>query len=86
MSEDNQESRDYTPARPANSFRVVLVLNSSGQRLDEQKQSLDLKNISRSVYKELFSTGKILIKGQRAKPSSSLAKGETFVDILGYKG
>jgi hypothetical protein len=93
--EDNyKQQKDYTPARPANSFRVILVLNSSGQRLDtvlltslrEQKQNLDLKNISRSVYKELFSTGKILIKGQRAKPSSTLAKGETFVDILGYKG
>lgn len=92
--DNHKEQKDYTPTRPANSFRVILVLNTSGQRLDavllirlrEQKQSLDLKNISRSVYKELFSTGKILIKGQRAKPSSTLAKGKTFVDILGYKG
>jgi 23S rRNA-/tRNA-specific pseudouridylate synthase len=91
--ENYKEQNNYTPVQPPNSFRVILVLNTSGQRLDsvlltslrEQKQSLDLKNISRSVYKELFSTGKILIKGQRAKPSSTLAKGQTFVDILGYK-
>ncbi len=96
MSENNNSSeyvqKDHTPVQPKNSFRVILDLNTSGQRLDavllknlrEQSKSLDLKNISRSVYKELFSSGKILIKGQRAKPSSTLAKGETFVDILGY--
>ncbi len=86
--------KDHTPQRPPNSFRVILDLNTSGQRLDaillknlrEQNQNIDLKNISRTTYKELFSSGKILIKGQRAKPSSTLAKGETFVDILGYKG
>lgn len=84
--------KDHTPVQPKNSFRVILDLNTSGQRLDaillkslrDQKENLNLKNISRSVYKELFSSGKILIKGQRAKPSSTLAKGETFVDILGY--
>lgn len=96
MSENNNSSenvpKDYTPIQPKNSFRVILDLNTSGQRLDavllkalrDQKENLNLKNISRSVYKELFSSGKILIKGQRAKPSSTLAKGETFVDILGY--
>jgi 23S rRNA-/tRNA-specific pseudouridylate synthase len=93
VTEDNPQAVDHTPIRPKNSFRVILDLNSSGQRLDalllkslrEQNQNIDLKNISRSVYKELFSSGKIMIKGQRAKPSSTLAKGETFVDILGYK-
>ena len=96
MSEKNNLSenalKDHTPLQPKNSFRVILDLNTSGQRLDavllkslrEQSENLDLKNISRSVYKELFSSGQILIKGQRAKPSSTLAKGETFVDILGY--
>jgi len=86
-------SKDHTPERPPNSFRVILDLNTSGQRLDalllkslrDQNKNIDLKNISRTQYKELFSNGKILIKGQRAKPSSTLAKGETFVDILGYK-
>jgi hypothetical protein len=97
MSDSDENSyvaKDHTPLRPPNSFRVILVINTTGQRMDavllqklrEQGQNLDLKNISRSVYKELFSTGKILIKGQRAKPSSTLARGETFVDILGYKG
>lgn len=85
--------QDHIPIRPAHSFRVVLELNSSGTRLDsillkslrEQNKNLDLQNISRTVYKELFQSGKILIKGQRAKPSSTLAKGTTYIDILGYE-
>lgn len=96
MSDKNNSpeyvQKDHTPVQPKNSFRVILDLNTSGQRLDaillktlrDQSENSDLKNISRAVYKELFSSGKILIKGQRAKPSSTLAKGETFVDILGY--
>lgn len=94
MSDTDYTAKDHTPERPPNSFRVILDLNSSGQRLDaillknlrEQNKNADLKNITRTQYKELFSTGKVMIKGQRAKPSSTLAKGETFVDILGYKG
>ena len=88
-----KNQQDHIPVQPAHSFRIILELNSAGSRLDsqllkvlrEQKENLDLKNISRTVYKELFQTGKILIKGQRAKPSSTLAQGITYVDILGYK-
>lgn len=84
--------QDHVPVRPPNSFRVVLELNSSGLRLDSellkilraQKENLDLQNISRTTYKDLFQSGKILIKGQRAKPSSTLARGTTYIDILGY--
>lgn len=84
--------QDHIPARPAGSFRVVLELNSSGSRLDsvllktlrDQKENLDLQNISRTAYKDLFQSGKIMIKGQRARPSSTLAKGTTYIDILGY--
>ncbi len=84
--------QDHVPVRPPNSFRVVLELNSSGLRLDSellktlraQKNNLDLQNISRTTYKDLFQSGKILIKGQRAKPSSTLARGTTYIDILGY--
>ena len=43
-----------------------------------------LKIISKAALKELFNEKKILIKGQRAKSSSALAKGTTYVDILGY--
>ncbi len=83
---------DHVPPRPPKSFRVILELNSSGVRLDavllkslrEQKENLDLQNITRTTFKTLFQTGKILIKGQRAKPSSTLAKGTTYIDILGY--
>ena len=86
------QDQAHIPDRPAGSFRVVLELNSGGSRLDsvllktlrEQKENLDLQNISRTVYKDLFQSGKIMIKGQRARPSSTLAKGTTYVDILGY--
>lgn len=82
----------HVPEQPANSFRIVLELNRAESRMDtvllnalrEQKENINLKNISRTAFKELFLSGKILIKGQRAKTSSSLAKGITYVDILGF--
>jgi hypothetical protein len=52
--------------------------------LKKQNENLDLREISRLKFKELFTTGKILIKGQRATPSSNVAKGITYIDILGY--
>ena len=84
------EKKDFTPPQPKNSFRVVITMNRSGERLDamllqklrEQKENLTLFNISRMAYKELFASGKITIKGQKAKPSSTLAKGDTYIDIL----
>ena len=80
------------PEKPANSFRIVLNLNSPESRMDnvllnalrEQEENLTLKHISRGALKELFNEKKILIKGQRAKSNSSLAKGITYVDILGF--
>lgn len=84
--------QDFIPPQPPKSFRIVLDLNKSQKRLDsvllaalhDQDDNAKLKAISRSKFKELFSTGKILIKGQRATPSSALAKGITYVDILGF--
>lgn len=84
--------QDFTPPRPPKSFRIVLELNSSGQRLDtvllaalkKQNENLNLREITRTKFKALFTDGKILIKGQRATPSSSLARGTTYIDILGY--
>ena len=84
---------DHIPPQAPDSFRVVLDLNSPQKRLDnvlllalrEQKDNIDLKNISRTDFKELFKNGQILIKGQRAKTSSSVARGLTYVDIIGYK-
>jgi len=81
---------EHIPAAIPNSFRVVLQLASKGSRLDgellralrEQKEHLDLRNISREKFKKLFSEKKILIKGQPARPSSTLASGTTYVDIL----
>lgn len=84
---------DNIPERPDNSFRIILNLDYPESRMDNtllnalrnQSENLTLKNISRGALKELFSNKKILIKGQRAKSNSSLAKGITYVDILGFK-
>ncbi len=81
---------DNIPAQPSNSFRIIIELNTRASRMDtkllealkNQNDDINFKNISRSALKELFTTGKIQIKGQRAKPSSALAKGITYVDIL----
>lgn len=86
-------STDNIPAKPANSFRITLELNRAEKRLDtvllqaikQQNENLDLREISRTAYKELFKAGKIQIKGQNARPSSAIAKGTTYVDIFGFK-
>lgn len=82
---------NFIPSQPAKSFRVILELDKPEKRLDSvllvalkaQTERPALQNISRAKFKELFSAGKILIKGQRTKPTSSLARGITYVDILG---
>jgi len=78
------------PTAPKNSFRIVLDLAYPESRMDkilltairEQNENIKLKGISRTALKELFGKGKIVIKRQRATPSSALAKGTTYVDIL----
>lgn len=80
------------PEQPANSFRIKLELEWPESRMDnillnalrEQNDNMTLKHISRGALKDLFTNKKIFIKGQRAKSNSSLAKGVTYVDILGY--
>ena len=81
------------PEKQANAFRIALNLDFPESRMDnvllkalrEQDENETLKNISKSTLKDLFNEKKILIKGQRAKSSSALAKGTTFVDILGFE-
>ncbi len=81
---------NYIPPQPKNSVRIVLELNTAAPRLDNvllpalknQKQDLKLSNITRTQFKELFKAGQVFIKGQRSRPSSSLAGGTTYVDIL----
>lgn len=81
---------DHIPPQPPQSFRLVLELNSRASRMDntllaalkEQKEDLNLRVITRQGLKKLFSDGRVQIKGQRARPSSGLAKGLTYVDIL----
>ncbi|WP_413294747.1 hypothetical protein ACLSU7_06500 [Bdellovibrio sp. HCB185ZH] len=83
---------NHVPPRPPKSFRVTIELHKSAKRLDvvllnalrNQKENLNLFNITRTTFKQLFLDGRIVIKGQRAKVSSSVAKGITYVDILGY--
>ena len=81
---------DFIPKQPPRSFRIALNLERHESRMDTvllnalkiQKENLDLKNISRGKLKEYFINGQIEIKGQIARPSSSLAKGVTYVDVL----
>lgn len=78
------------PPVPPKSFRITVSLDYGSDRLDtillnamkEQNENTKLKNISRGGLKALFTNGKVTIKGQRAKPSSALAKGITYIDIL----
>lgn len=80
------------PDQPANSFRIAINLEQPVERLDnvlldalrEQNENDKLKAISRTALKNLFNEKRIEIKGQRAKSNSSLAKGVTYVDILGF--
>ncbi len=80
------------PKRPANSFRIILDLPVA-QRIDsillaelrKQERSPQLKGISRAAFKELFKKKRIQLKGQPARPSSHLAVGITYVDILGFE-
>jgi hypothetical protein len=80
------------PARPENSYRITLNLEHPEPRIDnvllnalrEQDENPALKNMSRGGLKKLFNDKKIFIKGQRAKSNSSLARGITYVDIIGF--
>lgn len=83
---------DHIPTKPLNSARIVLTLDYPESRMDnvllkacrEQDENAKLKIISRGALKALFTAGKVMIKGQRAKSSSALAKGTTYVDIIGF--
>ena len=95
MSENTTETAAtgiIVPPRPAKSFRVTLNIGYRADRMDNvllealhaQEENLSLKIISRGALKDLFTNGRVEIKGQRAKSNSSIAKGITYVDILGY--
>jgi hypothetical protein len=84
--------QDNIPPRPPNSFRIVLDLSSRQKRIDtvllqalrDQDENMALKHITRTAFKKLFDDKKIQIKGQNTRPSSALAKGITYIDILGF--
>ena len=81
------------PEKPENSFRVTIEIAEPRNRLDQilmeelrkQDRNLLLKKISRAEFKDLFRKKRIHIKGQPARPASSLARGTTYVDVLGFK-
>ncbi len=85
-------SNPPVPPRPRGSFRITLNLPYAAPRLDtvliealrNQDRNKDLSNLSRAKLKELFSNKKIRIKNKAATPSSGLAKGITYVDLLGF--
>lgn len=78
------------PALKPGAFRVTLTLANACPRLDQvllgelrkQNSNMELKNISRTAFKDLFKKRRVSIKGQFAVPSSPLAAGTTYVDIL----
>lgn len=71
---------------------MTLELSTARPRLDQvlleelrvQNRNAELKAISRTAFKELFKKKRVQIKGQPALPSSKLAQGTTYVDILGF--
>ncbi len=82
-------AQQNVPQLPKGAERVVLTLAKREDRLDNilmeavrQHESEKLRTLSRAGMKKLFTEGKIQIKGQRAKPSSAMAVGVTYVDIL----
>lgn len=93
MENNSATQLHEAPPRPTRSVRVVIQLLSRRARMDQvlieelrkQNKNLALRNISRLEFKELFKKKKIRIKGQAATPSSSLAAGTTYVDILGFE-
>ncbi len=83
-------SDPHAPPLVKGAFRLKLMMNSRQKRLDVhllealrgQEENDSLKRISRTQFKKLFDEKKILIKGQPAKPSSSLNTGATYVDVI----
>lgn len=77
------------PQKVAGFFRVTINLDFAEDRMDHvlfntlqaQDENVKLKNISKRALKRLFDDKKIFIKGQRAKASSRVNKGVTYVDI-----
>jgi hypothetical protein len=69
---------------------VELQLNYRAPRLDAillealraQEENLEMKHLSRAKFKKMFDEKRILIKGQPARPSSAVAAGTTWVDLL----
>lgn len=80
------------PPKMSNAFRIAISSDMGEPRLDnvllnalrDQSENPTLKVISRGLLKTLFAEKKIFIKGQNAKPSSSIARGTTYIDIVGY--
>ena len=77
------------PVLPKNAIRVTIDLSWPENRLDNvlldkirNEEDVKLRTISRGTLKKMFQEGKVQIKGQNARPSSSLAKGTTYIDLF----
>ena len=78
------------PEIPENSFRVTIETENNCPRLDSvllaslhaQDENEELKAMSKTLLKKLFTQKKILIKGQSAKAKSPIQAGTTYIDIL----
>ncbi len=78
------------PEQPENSFRIKIELDTPEPRLDvvlmdallNQNENETFSTISKAHLKRLFNDKKVLIKGQNAKPKSTLNSGTTYIDIL----
>lgn len=78
------------PEQPENSFRITLELEVAEPRLDtvlldalqNQTENEEMKKMSKRLMKKLFTEKKILIKGQSARPKSTVNSGITYIDIL----
>jgi len=78
------------PDKPENSFRIKLELENKELRLDtilldalqKQNENEELKHISKTQLKKLFTNKRVYIKGQNAKANSSINSGISYIDIL----
>lgn len=89
VDQDGEIMEHNIPNVPNNATRIVIELTWPESRLDNvllekirNEEDAKLRSISRGTLKKMFHEGKVQIKGQNAKPSSSLAKGTTYVDLF----
>jgi hypothetical protein len=83
----------FAPPQPRNSCRVILELTAKS-RIDaallaafrgQADVPAVLKTLSRSNFKKLFKDKRVHLKGYSVQPSTMIAAGTTYIDILGIE-